>query len=271
MHPRTLLFVPGDRPDRFEKAAASGADGVIIDLEDAVVPAHKDSARYSAIQWVTDHQALIRINPGETELQTADLAALQLASARSLTGVVIPKCESHDDVHRVHKRLPGVPVIALVETARGVQNAANLATADGVTRIAFGNLDFALDAHITPTPPDEPELELARSILVIASRAAGLPSPLDGVLTDIHDTDALTAASIRSRRSGFGGRLCIHPNQVPVVALAYRPTPTDLAWARRVLAADDTNPGTVIQVDGRMIDRPLLDLARAYLNDGQNP
>ncbi|MEU9671203.1 CoA ester lyase [Streptomyces bobili] len=260
----TLLFVPGDRPERFARAAASGAGGVLVDLEDAVAPDRKTSARDAAVAWLATYDGFLRINAVDTAWYDEDVAAL--TAARRLRGVVLPKSTTADQVNAVVGALPaGVPLLALVESAVGIRESAAIAEVPGVVRLLFGSIDFALDTGITPSGPDEPELLWARSALVVASRAAGLPAPLDGVYTRLDDEAGLVASSRRSRGFGFGGRLCVHPRQVEPVQRAWRPTEAEREWARRVLSAAGSFRGAAVRVDGQMIDRPRLELARALL------
>lgn len=245
----TFLFVPGDRPDRFGKAAASGADAVILDLEDAVAPADKDAARAHVETWLEDHQALVRINAPGTPWFAADAA---LVTARGIP-VVVPKAEN-----------PGVlagfrEVVALVETARGVERAGELAAVPSVTRLAFGSVDLAAELGVAPEDPEP--FAYARSRLVIASAAAGLAPPIDGVTTDLRDDDTFDRDVRYARRLGFGGKLCIHPRQIAVVRAGFEPTDTEREWARNVLTAGES----ASTVDGRMVDRPVLARARRIL------
>jgi citrate lyase subunit beta/citryl-CoA lyase len=247
----TFLFVPGDRPDRFEKAVTSGADAVILDLEDAVAPAGKDSARASVGEWLEGHRALVRINAPGTPWFDADAA---LVAARGVP-VVVPKAET-----------PGVlagfrEVVALVETAAGVERAGELAAVPSVTRLAFGSIDLA--AELDVDPDDREPFAYARSRLVVASAAAGLAPPVDGVTTNLDD-DARLEADVRyARRLGFGGKLCLHPRQVPVARAAFAPAEAEIEWARRVVTAGDS----LSVVDGRMVDKPVLARARRILGE----
>jgi citrate lyase subunit beta/citryl-CoA lyase len=247
----TFLFVPGDRPERFGKAAAAGADVVILDLEDAVAPAAKDSARAAVGEWLERHDAMVRINPPGTPWFEADA---ELVAARGVP-VVVPKAEN-----------PGVlagfrEAVALVETARGVERAGELAAVASVTRLAFGHVDLA--AELGVAPEDREPFAYARSRLVIASAAAGLAPPVDGVTTDLRD-DARLEADVRyARRLGFGGKLCVRPRQVAPVRAGFAPTEAELDWARRVVTAGDP----VSLVDGRMVDKPVLARARRILGE----
>lgn len=263
---RTLLFVPGDRPERFPKAAASGADLVVCDLEDAVAPTDKDGARVAVAGWLAAHgRAAVRVNAVDTEWYAADRDAL--SGLPGLAAVVVPKAEDPEALAALGSQLGGIPLIALVETALGLHRAAELASAHGVVRLAFGAIDFALDAG---TAEDDEALLYARSHLVVASRVGGLAQPVDGVTVVLDDADAAARDAARARRLGFGGKLCIHPRQVAPVNAAFSPTAAEIEHARRVVAA--AGAGAATRVDGQMVDVPVLEraqrlLARAELFD----
>jgi citrate lyase subunit beta/citryl-CoA lyase len=265
---RSFLFVPGTRPDRFAKAAASGADAVILDLEDAVAPQDKVSARALVAGYVRDQRALVRVNGAGTPWFADDLAAL--ADAGRPAGIVLPKAESPEQVAGIVTALGRrVPIFALIESARGVRDANLIAQTPGVIRMMFGNLDFALDSGINVRSADERELLFARSALVIASRAAGLPGPVDGVQPDI-ENDAATGDTARSAADlGFTGKLCIHPRQIPLVHSAFEPSAGELRWAARVLELAGDSGGAAVRLDGEMIDAPRLELARRIAHAGR--
>jgi citrate lyase subunit beta / citryl-CoA lyase len=257
---RTLLFVPGSRPDRFDKAAGSGADLVVIDLEDAVAEPDKESARGAVPRWLggdgAEAGAAVRVNAIGSQHHDADVAAL--AGLPGLCAVVVPMAEDADRLATVAERLgPDVAVVALVETALGVHRAHDLAAAAGVRRLAFGHLDLAADLG---SATDDTAMLMARSTLVLASRVAGLPGPVDGPTTTLDDPGAAADDARRARALGFTGKLCIHPNQVAPVGAAFRPTDDELAWAHRVL--DAATAGGVARVDGQMVDAPVLLRAR---------
>jgi citrate lyase subunit beta/citryl-CoA lyase len=255
---RSWLFVPGDRPERFAKAAASTADVVICDLEDAVAPAAKAEARAQVRSWLeAGGRACVRINAADTAWYEQDIDAIGAASG--LLAVMVPKAENADIIGTLSHALPHqVDVIALVETALGVVEINAIASAPRVVRLAFGSLDYALDIDAA----HEPEaLLLPRVQLVLASRSAGLPGPVDGVTTALQDRTALIADAGRARRLGLTGKLCIHPRQLADVNAAFSPTAADLAWAARVIAAFDGS-AAVIDLDGHMVDRPVFDRAR---------
>lgn len=255
---RSWLFVPATRPERFVKAVASGADMVVVDLEDAVPPGDKAAARSEAAAWLAGEGAgAVRVNPVDSPHHVDDLAAL--AGLRGLRAVLVPMADSVDALARVHRQLgPDVDVVAQVETALGLVRAVDLASAPGVVRLAFGHLDFALDVDAAPEPE---AMAYARSALVVASRAAGVAGPVDSVTTDLDDAGATQRDAAHARAFGFTGKLCIHPRQVAAVNDAMSPTDAQVAWAGRVLAA---GPGAV-RVDGQMVDAPVVARAERIL------
>lgn len=268
----TWLFVPGDREDRFGKASASGADAVIIDLQDAVAESAKAVARRATLRWLDEGGvAVVRINPVDTTLGAADLAALGDWHARakewglrpsSLRAVMVPLAERADGLDRVAGALPGVCTVPLVETARGASRLRELCEHPSVSRIAFGNLDMALDLGCEQTSP---VLQSLRASLVVESRAAGIAAPVDGVSTDVADPGQAASDARSSRRDGFGGKLCIHPAQVAVVAAEFVPRPADIAWAERVVDALDGGRIGVASLDGQMLDAPVIKRAQRIL------
>jgi citrate lyase subunit beta/citryl-CoA lyase len=258
---RSYLFVPGDRPERFAKACASGAHAVIVDLEDAVAPEHKAQARAAVAAWLhPQHPVLIRINAADTEWFDQDCA---LAGHAGVAGIVLPKAERVSDIERL-RAAGAASVFPLIETAVGYDQARPLASAPGVARLLFGSIDFQLDLGITG---EDQALLAFRSGLVLASRLAGVPAPVDGVSTAIDDAQQLTADALRSRQLGFGGKLCIHPKQVPLVNAAFRPSDEEVRWAHRVFEAAGAAAGAAVAVDGKMVDRPVLLRARAILDE----
>jgi citrate lyase subunit beta / citryl-CoA lyase len=261
---RSILFVPGDRPERFEKAAASGADMVVIDLEDAVLPAGKPAARacvHDALAALDAPRFVVRVNSLATEWHGEDVRAM--AGLPGLAGLMLPKAEAADDFAAM--RAAGVPLHGLVETVRGVLNLPALCMAEGLVRLSFGTVDFQVDAGIDG---DAQEVDAVRTMLVLHSKAAGLEAPVDGVSTNLADEAALASDALRSRRFGFGGKLCVHPKQVAVVNAAFAPSRSDIDWAERVMAALSDGHGAVA-VDGKLIDKPIVDRARLVLAAGE--
>lgn len=255
---RTLLFVPGDRPGRFAKAVASGADGVILDLEDAVAAPDKDAARSHVAQWLTGGlAAVVRVNAVDTPWFTEDLAALRGSSCT----VMLPKA-SADGVAAVVDALGGqTRVLALVETAAGIVRASSICARPQVIRLAFGSIDFSTEVGVQAD--DREALLHARSVLVLASVAAGLAPPLDGVTTDLTSGVPASFDAAYASRLGFTGKLCIHPVQVGPVNSAFEPDPAQLSWARAVI---DGAAGGASKVDGHMVDAPVLERARQLLD-----
>ena len=254
----TFLFVPGDRPGRFAKAAASGADVIIIDLEDAVAKDAKQQALENTITWLkemTTNTALVRINAGEYR---TELEALRAAAPVGLLGVVLPKSENQKQLETVASALPaGSAIIALIETAAGIENAGSIAASNGVTRIAFGAVDFASDTGST----HESVFDYARAKIVVASRAAGLTSPLDSPCVTLGDETVIADETVRAKEFGFGGKLCIHPAQIEVVQKAFQPTAAEIEWAKLVAEA----PDGAISIGGQMIDKPIVERAKTLL------
>lgn len=261
MHAATFLFVPGDRPDRFAKALASGADRAIIDLEDAVRPEAKAQARQATLAAKVDWaRVAVRINDATSPHFEDDRQFLRACAA---SAIVLPKAESSHVVAQVRAACArDVEVIVSIETARGLANIASLLSAPGVRRAAFGNLDFALDLGCDT---DWGSLLFARSRIVLQSRLAGALPPIDGVTAEFKNTKAAAADAEAARRLGFGGKLLIHPNQIAPVASAFAPTASEIAWARKVIAASDSKPGAVA-LDGKMIDKPVIEFAQRILS-----
>ncbi|MHA7680765.1 HpcH/HpaI aldolase/citrate lyase family protein [Cupriavidus sp. PET2-C1] len=257
---RSYLFVPANRPERFAKANASGADAVIFDLEDAVSDEDKCRARGLLEAYLADGgRGMVRINATQTEWFDDDV---RLCRETGVTGIVLPKAESAADVALVARHLrPGVQVLPLIETARGMASVKEVAGAPGVDRLIFGTVDFRTELGIEG---DDQELLFFRSMLVLASRVAGIAPPVDGVTVAISDVEALRNAAERGRRLGFGAKLCIHPAQVGEVNAAYRPTEAQLAWAARVAEQARSGPGA-FQLDGEMIDAPVIARAVSLL------
>lgn len=261
---RSLLFVPGSRPDRFDKAMAAGADAVVVDLEDAVAPADKDRAREALAAWLAPGRAVIvRINGADTGWFRDDLA---LCARPGVSAVMLPKAERADDIAAL-RAAGAATVLPLVESAAGFAALAAIAGAPGVQRLAFGSLDVQVDLGMRDALEDE--LLFFRSQLVLASRLAGLQPPVDGVSTAIDDAARLRDDSLRARRLGFGGKLCIHPRQVADVNRHFAPTEAERAWAQRVLDAAAASGGAAVAVDGKMVDKPVILRAQAILRDAQ--
>lgn len=263
----TLLFVPGDRPERFVKAHQSGADLIIIDLEDAVGPENKAMALTEVVTALTSsHEeipggrltALVRI---DSNLAAEHLAAMKQVSETAnngLLGVMIPKAETaqqiSDAVKALSRELAFVP---LIESALGLVNVNEIALVPGVTRLGFGAVDFGVDTDAT----HERVTDYARANIVIASRAAGIVAPVDSPSLSIKDEDVVSQEAQRAREFGFAGKLCIHPAQVEPVKNSFLPSDEQIAWAKEVVGLE----GGASQHNGVMIDKPVVDRAKRIL------
>ena len=261
--PRSYLFVPGDRPERFAKALASGADVVVLDLEDAVAPSVKAAARDAVADFLATTDALerlvVRVNDESTPWFEDDLAVVRAHAARA---VMLPKAERAASVARVRAACPDCAVLPLIESARGVVAAALIAASPGVQRLVFGTIDYALDMDLQGELASTVGLDAAASHLALASRAADIAAPVAGVTVAIDDETQLRADLTRARAHGFAAKLCIHPKQIAAVHALLAPSPDELGWAERVLAAADSAAGAAVQLDGRMIDKPVIERAR---------
>jgi citrate lyase subunit beta/citryl-CoA lyase len=255
----SFLFVPGDRPDRFDKAV-SAADLAIIDLEDAVAARDKPQARDTVAAWLrAGGEAAVRVNAAGTAWQQDDLSAL----AGLTSTLVVPKVESPRELAAVRRVVgDGVRLVVLIETPRGVADVREICDA-GADRLALGNLDLAAELGVDPAST---ALLLARCALVYASSEAGLRGPVDGVTGAIGDDVLLLEDCLRARDLGFTGKLCIHPRQVDQVHRSFAVTDAELSWARGVVAAGTTGLETgVMTHDGHMVDAPVLRRAQGLL------
>ena len=262
--PVTYLFVPGDRPERFDRALGSGADVVILDLEDAVHPDRKAEARVGIAEWchrtpVANKRTLVRINGAATPWFVDDLAMLRVLHG---VGAMVPKAEARAVLKDVLAALGEEPVLVpLIESALGLRAIDIIAETVGVQRLAFGTLDFALDLGLSE---DQQGLLMPASQIALASRCASLAAPIAGVTAAIHDHEALANDIAFARALGFAAKLCIHPRQVSIVRAAFAPGAEELDWARRVVSAVAAGVGAA-QVDGRMVDAPVLRRAQSII------
>lgn len=260
----SLLFVPASQPERFPKASSSGADGIILDLEDGVADGDKQSALLNALSWLHPvHKAVIRINGFGTPWQDQELESLR---NRGAVTVMLPKVESAEQVRLVREVLgPGSSIIPTIESARGLTNLADICAAPGVVRLGFGNVDLAKDLNVSAINRDA--LQYPRSAVVVQSRAHELAPPLDGVTLDVKNEEAVTEDALYAASMGFGGRICIHPAQVRATNEAFQPSASQLEWARRVV--EMSHDAAVLVVDGQMVDKPVVDRARRMLDSAR--
>jgi citrate lyase subunit beta / citryl-CoA lyase len=251
---RSMLFVPGNRPDLAAKTPRTGPDVVVIDLEDAVPPADKIAARATARQVALDLMGTvpvcIRINPPATEWFDGDIASLP----DGLAGVVVPKWEADREF--------GFPIVAGLETVRGVVNARQI-LGTSVIACYFGAEDYIADLGGVRTA-DNMEVLYARSAVGVAARLAGVPA-LDMITADFGNDARFTEEATFSRSLGYTGKLCIHPQQVPLANSAFTPSVSEIDRAQRLLAAFNQANGATIAFEGQMIDDVIARQARALL------
>ena len=280
---RTALFVPATRPDRVDKALKTGADGVIMDLEDAVAHALKAEARATAQKTIAEHaqrRLMVRVNALGSGHNRKDLEAVVQPS---LCSIMLPKVESAEHLQEVHRRLidlerargmpPGsIGVLALIESARGVQEVFRIFSEalapERACLAAFGAADYSLEVGINLSR-DGAELHYPRSRIAVACRAAGKEPPIDTpFMIDLKDIDALRADALRAKQLGFQGKLCIHPSQVGPCNEIFSPTAAEIEHARRVVAAFEKSESEgigALQLDGKFIDYPVVERSRRII------
>lgn len=273
MRLRSLLFVPGDRPERMEKALGLGADALILDLEDAVAAPAKPAARRAVRAFLDGHAStsgpalFVRVNPLDSAFVADDVAAI---AGAGITGVVLPKAEGRGSVETLRAMLPGdyriLPIAS--ETARAVFTLGNY-DGEGLAGLTWGAEDLpaaigaatAREADGSYTDP----YRVVRALTLFGAHAAGVPA-IETVYPDFRDLDGLAGYAARGQRDGFTGMMAIHPAQVPVINAAFSPSEQEINHARRIVALFDANPGAgALQLDGRMVDAPHLKAARRLL------
>ncbi|MFZ2176888.1 MAG: CoA ester lyase [Rhodococcus sp. (in: high G+C Gram-positive bacteria)] len=269
---RSWLYVPGHKERLISKALDSGADAVIIDLEDAVPAEAKDQARDNAAMIAADRgdtvdgpQIWVRINQAGSPWHDHDVAAL---AGSGIDGLRVPKVESVESVCAIAEA-SRLPLLLIIESARGLLDAPALARAHpSVVGISLGEADLSADLRVGPNG-----LDWARGWLVTAARAAGLPSPAQSVWTHVRDLDGLRASSIRSREYGFHGRTVIHPTQIPIVNDVFTPSDAEITAAQAVVdaaqEAADNGSAALLDSDGCFIDPAVVEQARVVLSLAQ--
>ncbi|MEU7789810.1 CoA ester lyase [Amycolatopsis sp. NPDC049159] len=263
--PLTFLYAPADRPDRVRKALESGADVVLVDLEDAVAPARKDEARENAVRLLASvsRPVQVRVNHPSTPWHEADLAAV----ADLPVGVRLPKVEAPEEVRAVAAVLPGRDLHPLIESALGVERALDIATASpGVASIGLGEADLRSDLGVA----DDAGLTWARSRVIVAARAARLAPPAMSAYVNVRDLDGLAASCRAGRALGFRGRTAIHPVQLETIRTAFLPTREEVSRAREVIArvagATAAGVGAIALPDGTFLDVAMVEQARTVLS-----
>jgi citrate lyase subunit beta/citryl-CoA lyase len=250
--------VPGDRSDRFSKAATSGADAVFIDLEDAVAVPAKPQARDNlrTVQSL-GIPTFVRVNASTTAWHADDIDAI---GSLPLAGVILPKVQSADEIRAMRSKLgEHLGIIALVETAEGLANVRQIARADDAIRLAFGSIDFCADLGCSHT---REALLFARTEIVLTSRLGGLLPPLDGVTAETDKPDIVESDARHAAELGFSGKLCIHPRQIKAAYDGFAPSESELAWALEILSVGDSG---AVALNGQMIDPPVRRRAEALM------
>jgi citrate lyase subunit beta/citryl-CoA lyase len=277
MRLRSLLFVPGDRPERFDKAAASGADALILDLEDSVTIAAKPAARAAVATRLREPRGpvrlFVRVNPLDTPLCAEDLAALH---GLRIDAIVLPKAEGAPSVRDLAQRLSAAAIAAPIlpiatETPAAIFALGSYAAAGvPLAGLTWGAEDLPAAIGAATSREDDgrytPPYELTRSLTLFAAHAAGVAA-IDTVYPAFRDLDGLAAYAWRAARDGFTGMMAIHPTQVAAINAAFTPSAEQVAAAQRIVAAFAAAPGAgALQVDGRMVDAPHLKQARRLLD-----
>ena len=261
---RSFLFVPGDRPERFAKAASTGAHAVIIDLEDAVAPEDKLAARSNIVSYldsVADENILVRINDAESDFYSEDLC---VARHPRLSGVILPKANKKHTAKLIDKL--DRPIWPLIETVHGISDVGEIAQLPNVARLLLGTIDLSLEMGLDMNHPvGRAMLDQARFALVIASCMADLAAPVDGVFPSLEDEARLQDTAEHARAAGMGGMMCVHPRQINVVNEAFATSETELEWASAVLAAAVTEKSS-FRFRGQMVDKPVLERAHSFLS-----
>ncbi|MEN5035719.1 CoA ester lyase [Pseudomonas sp. TWI929] len=261
---RTALFVPGSRPDRFEKAFASGADCIIIDLEDAVEEAAKETARQNIDVFLIQSpksRIVLRCNGRHHPAFKDDLK--RLAHHPGVAAIMLPKTETRNDVEVVAEF--GKPVWGLIESAKGLANLREISSTRGIERLTFGALDLAVDLGLGKEEAGRNKIfDLVRYNLVVESRNAGLKKPLDTVCADTQEGSQFKLHALNAKHMGLEGILCIHPKQVEQTKKIFEASKSEIEWATLVLEAAKSHPGA-FSLDGQMIDAPVIAAARKLL------
>lgn len=271
-HPLALaqafLFVPANRPDRFAKSLATRAHAVIVDLEDAVPLSEKaaarDAIRRDLTPWLEQcpQRLVLRINACGTPFWDDDLRLVEELGIRHL---MVPKTESAEQLTSIAHALSFTPVlIPMIESAKGVDQLKAIAAHPNTLRLSLGNIDLQLSLGLQ-CGPDELELLPVRHQILLASRLAEIAAPIDGVTVQFEAQAQLSADILRAKRLGFRAKLCIHPKQVDGVIEGFQPSAQEVEYAQAVVAADKAANGGVVQLNGKMVDRPVVMLAQSVL------
>ncbi|MGP5175932.1 HpcH/HpaI aldolase/citrate lyase family protein [Psychrobacter immobilis] len=264
---KTWLFVPATRIDRVAKAFASGVDAVIVDLEDAVASEDKADARKALQQYhdSADYQPIwLRINKAGSDAFIKDIALCH--QMPNLAGVILAKAEQASDIEQAYQGT-GLPIIALIESAIGLYHIDAMAKVSGLAAFSYGFLDLCNDLRVqVGTPAADIVANQIRYQLVLTSKVHELAAPIDTVYPDFNDEIGLSARVSLWSQIGMSGMLCIHPKQVAVVQRALKPTESELSFAQRVVEEYERSGQAVFEIDGQMVDAPVIARCRQLLD-----
>ncbi|EAJ8666618.1 CoA ester lyase [Campylobacter coli] len=274
MKAKSFLFVPSIFPERFTKALQSGASQIIIDLEDSVEVAKKEVGRKNIVDFSSqcaknNDKFLIRINETKSKEFQKDLSLIStIKESNGIIGVVLPKAQSYEDIDMLSQF--ELPIIPIIESALGVENLDDIARHPSVLALSFGSLDMTLDLNLQEGEGKNFILNSIRTQIILKSTKYNLLSPINGVYPDIKNIDGLKEDLIFAKSMGFGGSLCIHPNQVAPINEVFSPSAKQIAWAKEILSLRQNSNDIIFNYNGMMVDLPVIKKAEQILLDSNS-
>lgn len=274
MKAKSFLFVPSIYPERFIKALQSGANQIIIDLEDSVEEAKKEVGRKNIADFSSqcvknNDKFLIRINETQSAEFQKDLSLIStIKESNSIVGIVLPKAQNYEDIDILSKF--ELPIIPIIESALGVENLDDIARHPSVLALSFGSLDMTLDLNLQEGEGKNFILNSIRTQIVLKSVKYNLLSPINGVYPDIKNIDGLKEDLLFAKSMGFGGSLCIHPNQVVSINEVFSPSAQQIAWAKEILSLRKNSNDIIFNHNGMMVDLPVIKKAEQILLDSNS-
>ncbi|HEB9321267.1 CoA ester lyase [Campylobacter coli] len=274
MKAKSFLFVPSIYPERFIKALQSGANQIIIDLEDSVEEAKKEVGRKNIADFSSqcaenNDKFLIRINETQSAEFQKDLSLIStIKESNSIVGIVLPKAQNYEDIDILSKF--ELPIIPIIESALGVENLDDIARHPSVLALSFGSLDMTLDLNLQEGEGKNFILNSIRTQIVLKSVKYNLLSPINGVYPDIKNIDGLKEDLLFAKSMGFGGSLCIHPNQVVPINEVFSPSAQQIAWAKEILSLRKNSNDIIFNHNGMMVDLPVIKKAEQILLDSNS-
>lgn len=274
MKAKSFLFVPSIYPERFIKALQSGANQIIIDLEDSVEEAKKEVGRKNIADFSSqcvknNDKFLIRINETQSAEFQKDLSLIStIKESNSIAGIVLPKAQNYEDIDILSKF--ELPIIPIIESALGVENLDDIARHPSVLALSFGSLDMTLDLNLQEGEGKNFILNSIRTQIVLKSVKYNLLSPINGVYPDIKNIDGLKEDLLFAKSMGFGGSLCIHPNQVVPINEVFSPSAQQIVWAKEILSLRKNSNDIIFNHNGMMVDLPVIKKAEQILLDSNS-